>query len=128
MTSENIDRQLYRQIIYGAVFGNIVVVVDNFAFEGEVSPIVIVAMLVVGTAVVGGLWGWRGWCASVIAWICVPTAHIIKHVLGLPDTLHPNTYASILLLAAFTFVISLLGTGIGVLLRRVTTTSENRSS
>ncbi len=127
MTSDKIEIQLIRQIMFGVIFGIIVVAVDNFAFEGEVSPIVIVAMLLTGNLIVGGLWGWRGWYTSVIAWICVPMAHIIKHVLGLPDTLHPNTYISILMLAAFTFIISLIGTGLGVLLRRVTIKIKNNS-
>lgn len=90
------------------------VYVDNFAFEGEVSPIVIVAMLLAVTVAVGAAWGRRGWVAAAVAWACVPVAHLVKHVLGLADTLHPNTYASILLLAAFTLLVAILGTGLGV--------------
>ncbi len=44
---------------------------------------------------------------------------VVKHVLDLPDTLHPNTYASILYLAAFTLVVATVGTGCGVLVRRL---------
>jgi hypothetical protein len=118
----------FRQTIYGALLGTLVVFVDNVAFEGEVSPIIIGAMLLMGTALVGTLWGWGGWYASGIAWICVPMAHMIKYLLGLPETLHPNTYASILRLAAFTLALSLIGTGVGVLLRKATPSSDNRSS
>jgi hypothetical protein len=102
--------------------------VDNFAFEGEVSPIIIVAMLLAATATAGVVWGQRGWIAVITAWACVPLAHVVKHVLGLPDTLQPNTYKSILMLAAFTFVVAALGTGGGLLIRRLTTGSTSSDS
>lgn len=95
--------------------------VDSYAFGGEVSPIVIVGLLVAATATAGAFWGGRGWVASLAAWACLPSAHLVKHVLDLPDTLHPNTYASILLLAAFSLVVAMVGTGIGALIRKLTT-------
>jgi hypothetical protein len=104
----------------GFVAGVAIVAVDNFASGGEVSPIVIVAMLFAVTATAGWIWGWRGWRASVVVWLCVPLAHLVKHMLSLPDTLQPNTYTSILMLAAFTFAVSTIGTGCGVLLRKLT--------
>ena len=103
----------------GLAAGTAIVYVDNCAFDGEVSPLVIVAMLFAATATAGAIWGRRGWVASSAAWACVPLAHLVKHVLSLPDTLHPNTYASILMLAAFTLAVALIGTGCGVLLRRL---------
>jgi len=105
----------------GLVAGAAIVCVDNFAFEGEVSPIFIVALLLAGTTMAGALWGRRGWIAAAVMWACVPLAHLVKHVLGLPDTLHPNTYLSILFLAAFTLVVATGGTGCGILIRRLTT-------
>ena len=112
----------------GLAAGAALVLVDNFAFEGEVSPIVIVALLLAATATAGALWGRRGWIAAAAAWACVPLAHLVKHVLGMPDTLHPNTYTSILLLAAFTLLIALAGAGCGVLLRRLATGAAPRDS
>jgi len=47
------------------------------------------------------------------AW--VPAAHLAKHVLGLPDTLHPNTYRSIAMLTAFCLVVSLVAAYLGAL-------------
>ena len=49
-----------------------------------------------------------------------------KHALGLPDTLHPNTYLSILYLAAFTLVVAIIGTGCGLLVHRFATGSALR--
>jgi hypothetical protein len=105
----------------GLAAGAAIAGVDNFASQGEVSPIVIVSMLLAATVTAGVVWGRRGWVAAAAAGACVPSAHLIKHVLGLPDTLQPNTYASILMLAAFTLVVAIAGTGCGILLRRGTT-------
>jgi ATP/ADP translocase len=103
----------------GLVVGGAVVYVDNLAFEGEVSPIVTVAMLLAATAIAGAVWGRRGWIAVAIIWACVPLAHVVKHVLGLPDTLHPNTYMSILFLAAFTLVVAVVGGGCGAFVHKL---------
>lgn len=64
--------------------------VDNFVSGGEVSPIVMVGLLVVSCAVAGVVWGVRATLATVLIWIWLPMAHVIKHMLGLPDTL-PRT-------------------------------------
>ena len=45
---------------YGFLAGSAIACVDSVAFGGEVSPIVVVAMLLTATAVAGGVWGWRG--------------------------------------------------------------------
>ncbi len=105
----------------GLVAGAAIVYVDNCAFEGEVSPLIIVALLLAATAMAGAMWARSGWIPAAVTWACVPLAHILKHVLGLPDTLHPNTYTSILYLAAFTLVVATGGTACGVLVRRLTT-------
>ena len=112
----------------GLTAGAAIVYVDNFAFEGEVSPIIIVAMLLAATATAGAIWGRRGWVTAAAAWACVPLAHLVKHVLGLPDTLQPNTYASILVLAAFSLAVAIAGTGFGVLLHRLTSGAARRDS
>jgi len=69
----------------GLAGGAAIAYVDNFAFEGKVSRIIIVAMLLAATATGGAVWGWRGWVTAAAAWACVPVAHVIKHVLGLPS-------------------------------------------
>lgn len=120
MNPKNVTSSHYMLIGIGLGAGAVIAAVDNFAFQGEVSPIVIVALLIVATATSGVIWGWRGWFVTVSAWVCVPLAHLIKHLLGLPDTLNPNTYASILMLALFSFVVSTIGIVGGVLLRRLT--------
>jgi len=110
----------------GLAAGAAIAYVDNYAFKGEASPIVIVAMMLAATATAGAIWGWRGWVTVAAAWACVPLAHVVKHVLGLPDTLHPNTDASILYLAAFSLVVAIVGSGCGVLVHDLTTGAERR--
>jgi hypothetical protein len=107
------------RLLVGLFAGAVVVFIDNFAFQGEVSPIVIVIMLLVSTITVGSLWKWHAWIAAITVWVCVPMAHVVKHLLGLPDTLRPNTYTSILMLAVFTFVISAIGFLFGALINRI---------
>lgn len=98
----------------GVVVGAGIVAVDNFAFGGEVSPIVIVGMLLVFAAAVGMIWGGRAAVAAAMAWVWVPMAHVLKHLMRLPDTIHPNNYASLLKLGAFTFVVTAIGLGFGL--------------
>ena len=109
------------QLGLGLVAGAGIAYVDNGAFGGEVSPIIIVVLLLGATAMAGAAWGRRGWIAAAVTWAWVPMAHLVKHVLNLPDTLHPNTYTSILYLAAFTLVVATCGTGCGVLVRKLAT-------
>ena len=99
--------------------GGAIAAVDNFASGGEVSPIVMVAMLFVSCAAFGAVWGVRAKMAMLITWLWLPMAHVLKHVLGLPDTLHPNTYSSILKLGLFSFLVSAVGLGFGVAFRRL---------
>ena len=101
--------------------GAAIAAVDNFAFGGEVSPIVVVGMLLLFAAAAGMFWGVRAAVAVALAWVWLPMAHVIKHRMRLPDTLHPNTYVSILKLAAFSFVIAAVGLGLGLAFRRLFT-------
>jgi hypothetical protein len=102
----------------GLLLGAALVYLDNFAFDGETSPVVIVGCLLVMTACVTALWGTRAWIAGLVVWMPLPSAHLVKHGLGLPDTIQPNTYTSIAYLAAFTLVIAVVGGGFGLLVRR----------
>jgi hypothetical protein len=108
------------RLCVGLVAGLVIVYVDNCTFDGEVSPIVIIALLLAATTGAGVLFGRSGWISAAVTWVCVPLAHLVKHVLGWPDTLHPNTYVSILFLALFTLAIAAIGTGGGLLIRKLT--------
>ena len=104
------------RVIVGLVVGSGIAWVDNFAFEGEASPIVIVILLMLASGAAGMLWGRQSLLVAAVMWACLPGVHLLKHLLGLPDTLFPNTYASIGLLALFTLVVAVIGMGAGMLL------------
>jgi hypothetical protein len=102
----------------GLIAGLAIAWADNMAFNGEASPILIVAMLLAITCVAASVWGSGAWITAASAWLCLPMVHFIKRAAGWPDTLQPNTYTSILMLAAFTLVVAMLGTGAGLLIHR----------
>jgi hypothetical protein len=110
----------------GLIVGAGIAAVDNFAFKGEVSPIVIVGMLLVVGAVFGMIWGSRAVVAAAIGWVCLPMAHVLKHMMSLPDTIHPNTYPSILKLGAFNLVVTAIGLGFGLAFRRLLGTANSQ--
>lgn len=128
MASENLAHTLAARVVVGLATGVAIAAVDNVAFEGEVSPIVIVALLLAAACIAGSFWGRRSWVATILTAGCVPSAHLIKHLLGLPDTLHPNTYASIFKLAAFSLAVVAVGTACGILVRNLTATAESHGS
>jgi hypothetical protein len=103
----------------GFIAGAVIAAIDSYTFGGEISPIVIVLMLLIGAFAAGLAWGRRGWVAALAMWIGVPMTHILKHLLGLSDTLQPNTYASILMLAVFTLLFVTVGVAGGVLIHNV---------
>lgn len=112
----------------GFLLGVCIAAVDNFANGGEVSPIIIVAMLFVAAAFVCAVWGRRGWLAVLAIWACVPLAHVVKHLLGLPDTLHPDTYGSIVKLAGFSLVVTAIGAAVGGMIwRRIVSAMDHRT-
>lgn len=105
----------FLRLLCGLAAGGAIAYVDNVAFGGEVSPIVVVVMLLAATAVAAAIWGRSGWTAAAVTWVCTPLVHLVRHVLGMPDPLQPNTYGSILMLSAFTLVIAAFGVGVGML-------------
>lgn len=51
------------RLIFGLMVGGAIAYVDNVAFAGEVSPIVIVLLLLAAASMVAVVWGARGWIA-----------------------------------------------------------------
>jgi hypothetical protein len=107
------------RIFAGLMIGAIIAYVDNFSFQGEVSPIVVVVLLLIATISVGVVWKWHGLITVAAMWLWLPMAHFVKKVLGLPDTLHPNTYTSILMFTEFTFAISAIGLIVGISINKI---------
>jgi hypothetical protein len=112
----------------GLLAGIMIAVLDNFAAYGEVSPALIVFFLLIASAGAAVIWDTSGWITAAITWIFLPFAQLIRQFFGLPDTLHPATYASILKIAMFSMVITAAGTATGILIRRMTTGTPDTGS
>ena len=108
-----------RKLGIAVVIGLAIAGVDNIVAGGEVSPIVIVIALFVTSAVLGTLTPVGSLLYALAVWLPVPLVHLIKHLLRLPDTLHPNTYSSILSLGLFTLAVSLVGMACGRVIAKV---------
>ena len=119
MNIKNVKTSLTLLVSIGLITGILISTIDNFAFEGEVSPIIIVLLLLTATLAFGATFGLRGALMSIFTWICIPLTHLIKHIFNLPDTLHPNTYTSILMLAIFTLIVSSVGIGLGIFINKL---------
>ncbi len=61
MESAVLRRKWWISLAYGLAAGAIIVYVDNYISGGEVSPVIIVALLLAATATAGILWDERGW-------------------------------------------------------------------
>jgi hypothetical protein len=127
MHSQALPPALPVRLGVGIASGVTIAAVDSLACQGEVSPIVIVFLLLGATAALGAIWGRRSWVSAVATWVCLPSAHLLMRLLGLPDTLHPNTWASLLLLAAFTFAVAAFGTAGGLVVHRLVRGSQGPS-
>ncbi len=120
-TSQSFVSQKVIPLAIALAGGLLISAVDNFAAGGEISPLMILPLLVVGAALLGGVWGFRAAPALVCFWFPLPAAHAVKRILGLRDTLHPNTYASIAMLAIFSFGLCAVTFGIASGIRRLAT-------
>ena len=119
--------RLLLQLTVGLLIGAGLVYLDGYAFGGETSPIVTIGCLLVATAGLSLTWGTGAWVAASIAWVLLPLGHVVKRVLGIPDTIQPNTYISIAGLAAVTLVAAIVGGGVGLLTRRLSGHSSDAS-
>jgi len=102
----------------GLLIGAGLAYLDGYAFGGETSPIVVIACLLAAIACVAAAWGSDAWVTALLAWIMVPSVHVLKHARGVPDTIHPNTYMSIGYLVALTLAVAFVGGAVGLLVRK----------
>ncbi|MEO8467938.1 MAG: phosphotransferase [Gammaproteobacteria bacterium] len=101
-------------VVVGAAIADL----DNDALA-EIGPIVGPLSLLLATMTVVAISGLRGSAVAAVVWAFLPLTHMVKHVVGLPDTLQPDTYASISHLAAVSLGIAITGGALGMFLRGV---------
>jgi len=104
--------------IAAIVIGLFISALDNYAFEGEISPIFIIMLLFLFSSGMALIINTEAYILSIIIWVFLPAVHFIKHLLGLSDSIQPNTYESILLLALVTFAVSQVGFMVGCTIRK----------
>jgi hypothetical protein len=99
--------------VAAVIIGLIISAVDNYAFGGEITPMVVILLLLLSTSGMSVIVNAKAYLISIIIWFFLPAVHLIKHIFGLSDTIEPNTYQSILLLALVTFLICQIGFLVG---------------
>ncbi len=102
----------------GLAAGCGIAAIEAWAAGGHVSPVAIVALLLAASGAIGAVWQWRGWPGALAAAAPMPAVHLTKHLLGLPDTLQPNTLDSVVMMALFALAVSGAGLSGGALLRQ----------
>jgi hypothetical protein len=107
------------RLTVGLLIGAGLFYLDGYAFGGEVSPIVTIGCVLFAIAGLSLTWGMSSWIAASITWVMLPLGHVVKHALGIPDTIQPNTYLSIAGLAVVTLAAAIVGGAVGMLIRRL---------
>jgi hypothetical protein len=105
--------------ILGVLSGLLVAWLDVRAPWGDDSAKVVLLLWVAVTGPLGYLRPRRPWRWALVVGPWLPLTHLARHVLGMPDMIHPNTYATILLLFPVSVAACSLGAYGGALLRRV---------
>ncbi len=100
------------------ILGLCIVLVDLFADGGEISPAVVLLLLLIAGAIVGAIHSRLSlWLALLIS-ISLPAVRLILHLLGYKTTLQPDTVASILMVGAVALCVASIGVLIGAVARR----------
>jgi len=103
------------------VLGFGIVFVDLFADGGEISPAVVLSLLLVAGAIIGVIHSrFSFWLALLIS-ISLPAVHLILHLRGYKTKLQPDTVASILLVGMVALCTACIGVLIGASARRAAT-------
>jgi hypothetical protein len=104
--------------ISAIVIGLFISALDNCAFGGEISPVIVIMLLFLFCAGMAFIVNTYAYLISIIIWIFLPLVHFINHLLGFTDSIQPNTYQSIFLLALVTFAVSQIGFVVGRIIRK----------
>lgn len=105
----------------GLVAGLVISAVDLYAAGGHIPPVVIVALQILASAALGAAWGWAAWPAAIAVAAPLPAVHAIRHGLGWPDTITPNTWDSIVMMALFALAVAGAGFAAGAVLKAAVT-------
>ena len=100
------------------VLGLIIVCVDLFADRGEISPAVVLALLLSAGAIVGAIHKRFSVLLAVLTAVSLPGIHLALHLAGRKTTLQPDTVTSILMVGVVAVCAATIGVLIGAAARR----------
>ncbi len=100
------------------VLGLIIVCVDLFADRGEISPAVVLALLLGAGAIVGAIHKRFSVLLAVLTAVSLPGIHLALHLAGRKTTLQPDTVTSILMVGVVAVCAATIGVLIGAAARR----------
>lgn len=106
-----------RATAVGLAAGIVVSAVELYAVGGHLPPVVIVALQIVVAAALGVVWGWTAWPGTLAAALPLPAVHALRHALGWPDTISPNTWDAITMMTLFALAVGGAGLAAGAIAR-----------
>lgn len=100
------------------ILGLVVVCVDLFADRGEISPAVVLVLILIAGAIVGAIHGRFSLVLAVLTAVSLPAIHLALHLAGRKTTLQPDTVTSILMVGLVAVCAATIGVLIGAAARR----------
>jgi hypothetical protein len=99
--------------------GILVGVIDQVAPFGDDSSKLTILLWLLASGSLGFVMPRRPWQWGTLVGPWLTLIHLLVHALGLPDSIHPNTYAAILLLFPVSLAVCFVGAHGGALARRL---------
>lgn len=93
--------------------GLVITGVDLFADRGEISPGVVLFLLLIAGAIVGAIHRRFSLVLAALTAVSLPAVHLVLHLAGRKTTLQPDTVASILMVGLAAVCAATVGVLIG---------------
>jgi hypothetical protein len=105
-------------IVIASISGLFIAAIDRAALFGDDSAQFTVFLWLVFSGLLGFARPHRPWLWAVLIGPGLPLTSLVLHVLGLPGSVHPDTYTTILLLLPISLAVCSFGAYGGALVRR----------
>ena len=111
-------KRAYLAYLAAIILGLAIACGDLFADRGEISPAVVLFLLLIAGAIVGAIHGRFSLVLAVLTAISLPGIHLALHLAGRKTTLQPDTVTSILMVGVVAVCAATIGVLIGAAARR----------
>jgi hypothetical protein len=105
-------------MVFASISGLVIAALDRASFFGDDSAQFTVFLWLLASGLLGFTRPRRPWLWAVLIGPWLSLTNLVRHVLGLPGSVHPDTYTTILLLLPLSLAICSLGAYGGALARR----------